>query len=216
MKPVQKSVVFYAFVLLLSAYFVYLHITGSPDLTWICREDGPVENSQAVLYFLSAVAFFYLAGRRVPSRGWYLFFGVLFFLMAGEEITWGQRIFGIATPETWAEMNVQKETNLHNLKGIHGHIRALGVTFVGVLCWGMPLLDRYSSYARKFFKRWALPVYPLGAAGVMLLAVLFMAVPRVFYGTISFSMDEVGELWTALSFFLFALAEMRPRVPAGL
>jgi hypothetical protein len=40
---------------------------------------------------------------------------IVLVLMAGEEISWGQRIFGWATPESWAEMNAQRETNFHNL-----------------------------------------------------------------------------------------------------
>ena len=32
-----------------------------------------------------------------------------------EEISWGQRIFDIDTPEALKEVNVQKEINIHNL-----------------------------------------------------------------------------------------------------
>ena len=38
-----------------------------------------------------------------------LFFG------AGEEISWGQRIFGIESSEFFSENNAQQETNLHNM-----------------------------------------------------------------------------------------------------
>jgi len=43
----------------------------------------------------------------------YLFLILIFFLNAMEEISWGQRIFGWDTPQTF-EGNVQDETNLHN------------------------------------------------------------------------------------------------------
>ncbi|MCL2280315.1 hypothetical protein FWC31_00285 [Candidatus Saccharibacteria bacterium] len=36
-------------------------------------------------------------------------------VMAGEEISWGQRILHWSTPNNWAAMNEQYETNLHNL-----------------------------------------------------------------------------------------------------
>lgn len=36
-------------------------------------------------------------------------------LMIGEELSWGQRIFGWETPEKIANLNQQSETNLHNL-----------------------------------------------------------------------------------------------------
>ena len=39
----------------------------------------------------------------------------IFFFGAGEEISWGQRIFGVETPEWMEEHNRQKEMNLHNL-----------------------------------------------------------------------------------------------------
>lgn len=43
----------------------------------------------------------------------YIILILIFFLNAMEEISWGQRIFGWETPQTF-EGNVQDETNLHN------------------------------------------------------------------------------------------------------
>ncbi len=34
--------------------------------------------------------------------------------IAGEEMSWGQHFFHWNTPEYWAEVNRQQETNLHN------------------------------------------------------------------------------------------------------
>ena len=45
----------------------------------------------------------------------YLGLALLFFFGAGEEISWGQRIFGFKTPEPLAQVNKQDELNLHNL-----------------------------------------------------------------------------------------------------
>ena len=44
----------------------------------------------------------------------YLGLALLFFFGAGEEISWGQRIFGF-NPEPLAQVNKQDELNLHNL-----------------------------------------------------------------------------------------------------
>ncbi len=41
--------------------------------------------------------------------------GFMFLFGAGEEISWGQRIFNIETPEFFKKHNAQKEMNLHNL-----------------------------------------------------------------------------------------------------
>lgn len=40
---------------------------------------------------------------------------VSFFFAAGEEISWGQRIFNIASSDYFLEKNLQQEINLHNL-----------------------------------------------------------------------------------------------------
>lgn len=45
----------------------------------------------------------------------YLVGAVAAVFIAGEEISWGQRIFGWATPHELAELNRQGETNIHNI-----------------------------------------------------------------------------------------------------
>ena len=46
-------------------------------------------------------------------------FGLLLFILAGEEESWGQRLLGIETPPSISEINAQHETNLHNLTALH-------------------------------------------------------------------------------------------------
>lgn len=41
------------------------------------------------------------------------------FFVAGEEIAWGQRIFGWSTPDALEAVNVQQETTLHNISSAH-------------------------------------------------------------------------------------------------
>ena len=48
--------------------------------------------------------------------------GTVLFFIAGEEISWGQRIFGYMTPDWVAERNIQKEFNLHNLGVLFGSL----------------------------------------------------------------------------------------------
>ena len=45
----------------------------------------------------------------------YLGLALLFFVGAGEELSWGQRMLGFATPEAISQVNRQEEFNLHNL-----------------------------------------------------------------------------------------------------
>lgn len=86
-------------------------------------EDGIFESLTPVLMVISMV----LIGASIPKLRRdpqlvryrnlltliYFILISLFFLNAMEEISWGQRIFGWETPQTF-EGNVQNETNLHN------------------------------------------------------------------------------------------------------
>lgn len=42
-----------------------------------------------------------------------LLFGAIFF--AGEELSWGQHLLGLTTPDIWMQYNEQQEINLHNV-----------------------------------------------------------------------------------------------------
>jgi hypothetical protein len=57
------------------------------------------------------------SGRRSLGAVFLLAAGAALFV-AGEEISWGQRIFGWETPESLAELNRQGETNIHNIGSV--------------------------------------------------------------------------------------------------
>lgn len=89
--------------------------------------------------------------------------GFVFVFGLGEEISWGQRIFGWASPEFFYRYNSQGETNLHNLvfgdfkvnKTIFGLILGLFVVlYVAVL----PFLYRGSPRLRVIVNQLALPL----------------------------------------------------------
>ena len=87
---------------------------------WSIREDGPVEYATAIVYFL-ATAIMVAAFARAPDRGAAIGLGLLgaATLFVGlSEISFGQRIFGIKTPEAYASMNTQGEITIHNIKGV--------------------------------------------------------------------------------------------------
>ena len=86
-----------------------------------------------VVFLLPAVVLgvlCFLLRKRMPRGvGWLMLLGALAALyFAGEEISWGQTYFHWKTPEGWARLNEQHETNLHNLELVkYG--------------WGIDLLD---------------------------------------------------------------------------
>ncbi|CUH40730.1 hypothetical protein JSE7799_03465 [Jannaschia seosinensis] len=84
----------------------------------LAREDLPVEVASALLALGASILFFRSLRRSGRIFGWpglvcVGFLALMLFLIAGEEISWGQRIFGIETPETF-DGNIQNETNFHN------------------------------------------------------------------------------------------------------
>ena len=85
------------------------------QLEFLCREDGIVESWTAFAYLLAGGLFFLATttSRRPRLVLWGL--AALMVFIAGEEISWGQRIVGLETPEQVAAHNVQQELNVHNL-----------------------------------------------------------------------------------------------------
>lgn len=117
-----------AFYAVLILYFVagFLTLTlGSRVGSLMYSEDHYFENVGAVSLFVGSVLCFIAFFRAWRSRAatgisWikllsYLGLALLFFFGAGEEISWGQRIFNIQTPEAIEQQNGQEELNVHNL-----------------------------------------------------------------------------------------------------
>lgn len=182
----------------------------------LCREDGVVEYGTSGLYFAAAGLFLAVAR---TADGWRKLWGaglaLVSFFVAGEEISWGQRLIGLTTPEGLAQVNVQNEFNLHNIDGFHQNVRALGLLFVLVTCYAIPIAYRLWAQARAQADRLQLPVFPLFAAPTVTMAVAYMVAPRL-SGRVVFELDELGELLLAMGFFAFALAaRLRPRPAAA-
>jgi hypothetical protein len=91
---------------------------------WLNEEDSVTEWVQFGL-ILSASLVFALVGLQLIRAGSRLLGVLCFFValgaffIAGEEIAWGQNVFGWVTPERLAEVNVQNETTLHNISTAH-------------------------------------------------------------------------------------------------
>ena len=195
----------------------------------LTREDGLFENLTAACFFGASLSFFYLyatdtamntLGRlRMHRNIFYLFLGLLFFIGSGEEVSWGQRMFGIKTPESWAAINMQNELNIHNLSVFHGRdaeqTRKTGwASFLTAdrmfslfwlsFCVMLPLVSRVAAPVRSILARIRLPIPPLW------LGILFF----LNYGTsrfleglldknLSHALVEIKESGFAVLFFLF-------------
>jgi hypothetical protein len=98
---------------------------------------------------------------------------------AGEEMSWGQHFFHWNTPEYWAEVNRQEETNLHNTYAIFEKwpraILEVGILIGGLLIPFAAMLDRRVRANRLslFFPAAALIPAAVGSMAFKLIDVLY-------------------------------------------
>ncbi len=157
------------------------------DVRWFNEvyaiEDGFIE-SLTVAGLLLVV---FLSGRhavKFASRRHWMFTAVMVFLClfslfaAGEEISWGQRIFGVESSDFFRKNNAQGETNLHNL--VVGGVKINKLLFsqlftlaAALYLVGVPLLYRRNEAFRQWIDRSGIPVPRwYQTAGVVLVSVL--------------------------------------------
>jgi len=94
------------------------------------------------------------------------------FYIAGEEMSWGQHIFHWNTPEYWADLNRQDETNLHNTMHLFGK-KPRALLEIGILVGGiiLPLLALFYPAIRA--NRWSLFIPAIAILPAALGAALF-------------------------------------------
>ena len=127
--------------------FVYILPYGKLifGISWfdlLRKEDGPLEWLQFIQYLISSILALLIFSksdnkRNLNSLIW-LGFSFLFFLIAGEEISWGERITGLSLSNI-TEINIQGETNFHNLPFFHNYLLdpvfEIGCIFMGWIGW---------------------------------------------------------------------------------
>jgi cell division protein FtsW (lipid II flippase) len=86
----------------------------------VAKEDGPIEWLTVLGLVLSFIVCLHRVATLKSDKSWvfigvWSFLALLTFFGAGEEISWGQRIFNVESSEWFLQNNAQAETNLHNL-----------------------------------------------------------------------------------------------------
>jgi hypothetical protein len=161
-------IVFGMYLLSIENYALYKKI-GS--------EDNLIEWLQVLAYTSSSVLAFLLSLRfRKFSKIMFVIFLLLsfgFLFVAGEEISWGQRLFnieadGIFDGETeipFLERNVQSETNLHNFGVIHSKVgyMYLGIGAYGIFSWFIACIltkvIKLKKETKKYLRYFTVPPY---------------------------------------------------------
>ena len=207
---------------------------------WLIREDGPVEDATSAALAIAGIVFALAARRHAHMPGLRRFcivFAGLLMVGALEEISWGQRIIGVSSPDFFREHNAQQEVNIHNTlqqyvpftcpictdgRLLTKHVVILGLAVYGII---LPVLLHLRSLQPYLFARYLL-YPPLFLSPAIVIAGMFMFdwfdVP---FG----NEEEVGELLLGIYLVMFAwhaerrrtccptaaLAQQGDRMPAG-
>jgi hypothetical protein len=130
--------------------------------------------------------------------------GALF--IAGEEISWGQRLLGWVTPGDLADINKQGETNIHNIGNVLQFMN-LVMFVVAVVAGVLPFVWRWGAGDRERELGQILLVPPLFLASSFLAAasyrlMRYALVPESRY--VTNHLGEIGELLLYGAFVIFA------------
>ena len=120
--PIYYLLFIYCFVYILPYGKLLI---GMSWFDWLRSEDGPLEWMQFIEYFISSLLAFFVFFMKKKKKDvntiFWLLIAFLSFLIAGEEISWGERLTGIGI-DSIANLNVQGETNFHNLPFFHNYL----------------------------------------------------------------------------------------------
>jgi hypothetical protein len=194
-------------------------VVHRPLFFWIVAEDHPLEWAQFVLYAAAAVGAAACirplwANDHKVFAALLVLLGVFCLFTAGEEISWGQRIFGFNTPTDLEGVNHQDEFNLHNInegfdvQKLFNYIQIVAGLVGGALPW----LTRWSRpRLRGQFWRRASPALFLTSSFMVvgLYRVARLAMPGSEQRPVPVKFGEWAEL--CLAFGLFAYVWMLRR-----
>jgi len=214
MSLLEKGVLLFNLILLITG--IVLYNTNFDVFQVYIEEDGFVEWI-TVLGLLGVV--FVCLNRLITLRkeknAFFLFVtaitAILFFFAAGEEISWGQRIFGIESSDFFKQNNAQQETNLHNLVVGGKKINKIIFSTVLSICLGIyfllfPLLYVKWNKFKQFVNFSGIPVPRVYHAAGILVTFLLSEIIR------DGKRAELLESGAALIFFLLMLYPMNGEI----
>ena len=200
-----------------------LWLVNEDVFRFLTAEDGPIEYTQFGAFVVGAIVSGLIAVQRWSTghHGQATLFAMValgLVVISGEEISWGQRIFGFQAPDALRRINEQDEMTFHNITGV-----------LLIFNIGMLLASLYSVVAEPIGRRLHVAErWP--SAEVLFMPPLFlsaafavMAVFRVVRLTViegGFGVNRIGE-WAELcfarallSFLSLALRRLRVAEPA--
>ena len=208
MKITEKLIV--SFLIITVAIGIYFFYTNKDFYAYLVQEDGFFENLTSIFLFLSSfyLFYFFISNIKLKSIWWKM--GIIIMIIglffgAGEEISWGQRIFHIESSKFFNENNSQKETNLHNMivdgvklnKLIFSNLLSIIFSIYFLI---LPILWRKNNFIKKTINQFGIPIANNYQVIIFMISSLIII--------LSISNERKWEIWEytfALTMFLIVL-----------
>ncbi len=127
----------------------------------LMQEDRAVEWATVLLFAVAGIVRCYSALR--AKRAFDLLVGLFCIFVAGEEISWGQRLIGYTPPGVFLEHNTQQEANVHNFADVFGRPKWMLIFALGGYSLLVPALARVGA-TRRLVDRAGATAPPLDVA----------------------------------------------------
>ena len=184
-----------------SALLLVLAVTEVRVFDLIVREDSVLEWAEVCSYGIVAIVGALVAQRTHGFvRVAYALLALAAVLAIGEELSWGQRLFHVGTPQGLAAANSQRELNVHDV-GPAGSMTRLVLLIAAAYGATLPLFRRPGPFVPP---RVLVPAFAV-VAGYF--AIRFTLLPHPTYVQAKFS--EWPELCFAAAVALMALSTLR-------
>ena len=189
---------------------VFLFYYSSTVYNLFVEEDGIIEYSTAI--FLLSVSIYLInkllkTVKVISSKNiGIIIFSIIFFFGFGEEISWGQRIFNIETPNFFIEDNLQSETNIHNL--MIGGVKLNKLIFTNGLFFifsfyflAIPYLYAKNNNIKSIINKFSI-VIPKYSQSIIF----------IFFTIITYLFDHnrISEIWECLFAFTMLITSINP------
>ena len=154
-------------------HFVAMAVMLPEPPHWYASEQSPHELGAGALFLaagLAAIRLFLRHGPAMPKgpRWLWLIFAVGTLFIGLEEISYGQHVFGWRSPAYFDRVNIQHETNLHNLggQGPQRTMRVIAEFGLPIWCLVLPvacMIRSHVAYKPGHWTRYLAPRWELAA-----------------------------------------------------
>jgi hypothetical protein len=146
------AIVIFPFIVVTLFVFLGTLSATRPAVLWTLRENRPVELLTFAMLIVTSITGFRFAkflkksDEQFSSVVFVWLFSIIFFIIAMEEIAWGQWFFHFKSPDFFQQFNRQGETTLHNIGFLQGRSEffrlAFGVAGITGLSFSSSLKSR--------------------------------------------------------------------------